>query len=431
MALMNEHKIKNFDELAITPLRKDALGILEAGYGAISTENVIRTQVKIEEDILFVKDKKINLSDYERIFFVGIGKCAADAGVVFEDILGGRITDGIVIDVRGVELKRIRSRVGTHPLPSEVNVEAAKSIKEMLEGATERDLVIALISGGGSALLCLPHDIKCEVLAKITKELMKKGANIEEMNTVRKHLSLIQGGQFAQIAYPAKIISLIFSDVPGDDIATIASGPTVLDTTTKKDAQDVLSKYGVSTDCDLPDCEIIETPKDKKYFENVENVLLLTNETALYAMKEKALELGYVAQIVDTKLQGEARDVGRVLAQNSAPGVCMLYGGETTVTVKGGGSGGRNQELVLGALSCLKKNSIIVAAASDGWDNSPAAGAIGDELVLEKSKEAGLSPEDFLNDNNSYEFFKKVGGAIDTGKTGSNVSDLYFTLSRK
>jgi len=234
---MNGHIIKNFDELATTALRRDALEILEAGYGAISTKKVITSKVKVEENMLLVNGNEIDLDNYEKIFFVGIGKCSATAGEVFENLLGDRITDGIVIDVRGIELKRIRSHVGTHPFPSEANVEAAQSVREMLEGATENDLVIAVISGGGSALLCLPHDLKCEVLVNTTKELMKKGANIEELNTVRKHLSLIQGGQFAKIAYPAKIMSLIFSDVPGDDISTIASGPTVIDTTTKEDAK--------------------------------------------------------------------------------------------------------------------------------------------------------------------------------------------------
>ncbi len=422
---MNGHIIKNFNELAATPFRRDALEILEAGYDAISTEKVITSKVKVKENIFSIDGKEIDLDNYKKIFFVGIGKCSADAGEVFENLLGDKITDGIVIDVRGVGLKRIRSRIGTHPFPSEANVEAAQSVREMLEGATENDLVVAVISGGGSALLCLPHDLKCEVLVNTTKELMKKGANIEELNTVRKHLSLIQGGQFAKIAYPAKIVSLIFSDVPGDDIGTIASGPTVMDTTTKENAKKVLEKYDV-----LVDCDVLETPKEVKYFKNVDNILLLTNKTALSAMENKADELGYSATIIDSKIQGEARDVGKRLASEGKTGACLLYGGETTVTVSGDGVGGRNQELVLGSLPYLKEGEIVIAAASDGWDNSPSAGAIGDVKIFEKSIEMGLSVDRFLESNNSYEFFRKIHGNLDIGRIGSNVSDLYFVLMR-
>ncbi len=427
---MNEHVIRNFDELAKTPLRRDALEILETGYNAISTKKVIMSQVKVENSILSIGDKKIKLNEYKRIFFVGIGKCSADAGEVFEDLLGDRISDGVVIDIRGVELKRIRSRIGTHPFPSEANVEAAQSVKEMLETATELDLVITVISGGGSALLCLPHDMKCEMLTKITKTLMKKGVNIKELNIVRKHLSLIQGGQFAKIAYPAKIVSLIFSDVPGNDIGTIASGPTIMDVTTKEDAERILLKYNILTDCKLPNCDVLETPKEEKYFEKVDNILLLTNETALSAMKDKAKELGYGATIVDAQIQGEAREIGKKLALGGKQGTCLLYGGETTVTVSGDGVGGRNQELVLGALPFVKDGEVVVASASDGWDNSPAAGAIGDVELLEKSREIGLNVDGFLESNDSYEFFKKTNGGLDVGRTGSNVSDLYFTLMK-
>ncbi len=428
---MKKHIIKNFDELTVSQLRMDALNILESGYIAIKTEKVIMSQVRVEDNIIYICEEKIDLSKYERIFFVGIGKCAADAGEVFENILGERITDGIVIDVRGVKLDRIKSIVGTHPFPSRANVEAALSIEKMLEDTTENDLIITIVSGGGSALLCLPNEIKCETLVNITKALMKKGADIKEINTVRKHLSLVQGGQFAKSAYPAKIVSLIFSDVPGNDISTIASGPTVMDKTTKKDTEKILAKYDILTICKFPDCDILETPKDEKYFEKVSNILLLTNENALIAMKEKAQELGYLSTIVDTKIQGEAREVGKKIALDGKVGSCLIYGGETTVTVSGNGTGGRNQELVLGALACIKKEEVVVAAASDGWDNSPSAGAIGDIKLFEESKRAGLNINEFLNDNNSYEFFREINGSIKIGRVGSNVSDLYFTLTKK
>jgi hydroxypyruvate reductase/glycerate 2-kinase len=428
--VMRSHIIKNFKELAVTPLHKDALKILEVGYEAISTEKVILSKIKVEKGHLLINDKDFNLKSYERVVFVGIGKCAADSAVVFEKLLGEYLSKGIVIDVRGVALKKIISRIGTHPLPSQENIDAAESVKEMLEDMTDKDLVITVISGGGSALLCLPHDIKCEMLTKITKTLMEKGASIDEINTARKHLSEIQGGQFAKIAFPAAVVSFIFSDVPGDDISIIASGPTVLDTTTKKDAQRILNKYKVLEACKLPNCKLLETPKEEKYFKKVDNILLLTNKTALSAMKEKAQILGYRAVIADSKVEGEAYVVGKLIAAQVKSGSCLLYGGETTVTLKNGGKGGRNQELVLGALPYVKENSVVVAAASDGWDNTDVAGAIGNIALLYKARELGLSREMFLETNESYEFFKKVGGHINTGRKGSNVSDLYFTLSR-
>ncbi len=427
---MNNHFIKNFDELATTPIRKDALEILEAGYDAISTEKVINSFVKIKDNILSIKNKKINLDNYKKIYFIGIGKCSADAGKVISQILGDRIFGGVIIDVKGVKLDRIQSHIGTHPLPSEENILATESIENILKKTTEDDLIITVISGGGSALLCLPNDIKCEMLIKITKELMDKGVDIEELNIVRKHLSLIQGGQFAKTAYPSEIVSLIFSDVPGNNISTIASGPTVMDTTTKETAEKILVKYNILTNYKLPDCEILETPKEEKYFEKVDNILLLTNETALSAMAEKARSLGYGASIVNTQIQGEARGTGEIIASASKPGMCMLYGGETTVVVRGNGKGGRSQELVLGALGNLKEDSVVVGAASDGWDNSDVAGAIGDRAFLEEANKKNLNISKFLDDNNSYEFFDIIGGHIKTGRIGSNVSDLYFTLTK-
>jgi len=423
--------IKNIDKLATTSLRKDALDILEAGYQAINTEKVITSSIKVESGHLFVEDHDINLNDYERVFFVGIGKCAADAAVVLESMIGDYITAGIVIDVRGVSLQKIKSHIGTHPLPSKANVVVTQSIKEMLEEATERDLVLTVISGGGSALLCLPNDIKCEMLIDITKMLMHKGATIEELNTVRKHLSLIQGGQFAKLAYPAKVTSFIFSDVPGNDIGTIASGPTVFDITTKENAKRILEKYDILNTCKLPDCDVLETPKEEKYFTKVSNILLLTNKTALFAMKNKAEELGYRSLIAYDKVEGEANIIGQLIATQAKQGTCLLYGGETTVIVKSNeGKGGRNQELVLGALPHLKEDIVIVAAASDGWDNSDMAGSIGDKALFQKAKEKSLDIKDYLNKNNSYDFYKNLGGHIETGRTGSNISDLYFTLTK-
>lgn len=427
---MNFSIIKNGIELATTPLRQHALEILEAGYHAILTKEVVRSQVEIDGKNLKIDGQIFSLDIYKRIFFVGIGKCALDAGEVFEEKLHEWLTDGIILDVRGTPLRKLRSHVGTHPFPSEENVAVSKSIAELLDELTEDDLLITVISGGGSSLLCLPHDISCETLSAITKSLMEQSATIAEVNTVRKHLSRIQGGQFAKMAYPATIVSLIFSDVPGNDISMIASGPTVLDVTTADDARAVLKKYNIATQCGIPYCEIIETPKEDYYFERVHNILLVTNIKALSAMKDRAEDFGYTARIENAELQGEAQEIGEQLAREAIePKTCRLFGGETTVTVKKPGKGGRCQVAALGALLHVKKGQVFIAATSDGWDNTPFAGAIADEEVLLRVKEFGIDPMVALEENQAYAFFEKMDSHIDTGRTGANVADWYFTLT--
>lgn len=434
--------IQNADTLGTTPLRRDALQILDAGYTAIMTTSAIRSQFRLEGETLKItsaagvdgktREVEIYLPQYRRVLVVAIGKCAFDAGKEIEEILGDRITAGVVLDVRGGVLKYLRSEIGTHPFPSEKNKEVTESIVAMLKDTTAEDLILAVISGGGSSLLCLPHDIKCEKLTEITKQLMEKGADIHELNTVRKHLSEVQGGNLAKLAYPAKVVSLIFSDVAGNDIATIASGPTVMDTTVAMDAAEILSKYDIMKLCELPHCEILETPKEGKYFENVENILFVTNDAALFAMGKKAEELGYAPVICSNCATGEAGEFGKKLASEKYVGKgCSLYGGETTVTVAHSeGKGGRNQEVVLGALPYLPENTVIIAAASDGWDNTEVAGALGDKTLYEESKSLGVNTEEYTH-GRSYEFFSKVGdGHITTDRTGANVADFYFVLTQ-
>ncbi|MCX6738755.1 MAG: DUF4147 domain-containing protein, partial [Candidatus Parcubacteria bacterium] len=305
-----EHIIKNYSELTTNVLRRDALDILEAGYGAILTKEAIRNSVIKNNGMLQCKNESIHLSDYERVFVVAIGKCANDAGQALEDILEENLTDGVVIDIKPAEFKKLRSFVGTHPYPSEQNVLAVKEIVAMISGLSEKDLVITVISGGGSSLLSLPYKITTEELSAITRKLMDKSAPIRELNIVRKHLSEVQGGSLAKKAYPAKVISLIFSDVPGNDIATIASGPTVLDQSTKEEAEAILEKYDIREECGLPELETMETPKDEKYFANVKNLLVVTNDIALQTMEKKAEELGYHTTIENDRVEGVARDFG-------------------------------------------------------------------------------------------------------------------------
>ena len=427
---MEHSVIKNAEVLGTTPLRKDGLAILEAGYRAIMTKEVMRNRIDIDELQLTVDGHSFPFGAYERVFFVGIGKCALDAGQAIEEKLGAWLTDGIILDVRGAPLRKMRSYIGTHPFPSEQNVEVATSIAKMLEGLTDRDLLITVVSGGASSLLCLPHDISCDTVTLITKTLMESGATIDELNKVRKHTSKIQGGQFAKMAFPATVISLIFSDVPGDDISMVASGPTVMDTTTMADAQAVLEKYDIEKICKIPHCGLIETPKEEKYFERVHNILFVTNETALVAMQEEAEKRGYTTRIENTGLQGEAREVGALLAREATDQkTCRLFGGETTVTVHKPGKGGRCQEAVLGALPVIGEHALFVAATSDGWDNTPFAGAIGDTEVFAHAQELGLDPKTAGEENQAFNFFEKTGAHIDTGRTGANVSDWYFTIT--
>ncbi len=422
--------IKNIDELATSKLKKDALNILEEGYEAIVTGRLISSQVSIKGNNLCFEDYDICLDDFENIYLIAIGKCAVASAEVFEDLLGDRITEGIVLDVKQGNLKHLLSEVGSHPLPSEKNIFVTNSIIDILKKATKKDLILNLISGGGSSLMCAPYKISCENQKQFVDELMDRGVNITELNTVRKHISKIKGGQFAKLAYPSKVVSFILSDVPGDDLSVIASGPTVMDNTTIDDAKKILKKYKMEDSANLLDVKLIETPKEKKYFEKVQNILIGSNKVALEAMKRKAEEFGYNTYIEDTKLEGEAKVLGKqLISKEYLPGSCHLWGGETTVRVKNiHGVGGRNQEFVLGALSSIRDGMVVIGSASDGWDNSDVAGAIADYNLYAKVLDERIDFEKYLENNDSYNFFKQVGGHIDTGRTGSNVADFYIVL---
>ena len=425
---MPKRFIRNFRALAKNPVRHDALTIIEAGLAAVATDKAIRRNLKPKGNGFVIGGRSYNFSLYDHVYVIGFGKDAYAAAVELEKILGSRITAGIVIDVRKGPLKRIKSLAGTHPLPSLKNVRAAGEVLELLEKADSNDLIITIVSGGGSALLCRPYGLSCTELALVTKMLMRRGADIHEMNTVRKHLSEITGGQFARLAYPATVLGLIFSDVPGDELDMIASGPTVRDTTTVADAAAVLAKYDIIKACSLPGCDMNETPKDKTFFKRVHNVLIVSNRIATEAMSIEAKRIGYRARILSTALQGEAREVGRCLAAMPASGEAVIAAGETTVTVTGDGRGGRNQELALGALGSIREGGVVISCASDGRDNGPAAGAIADEITARAVARLKLNPRKALSENASHPFFEKAKSLIMTGDTGINVSDLMLSL---
>jgi len=423
--------IQNFEKLASSNERSHALLIAEAGLDAIKTVNVVKRVFSYDpkKERLMISGKVFALGDYEKIICVGFGKCAYEAISEIRNILGEKINDGFVLSLTDGQIQGVMTRVGTHPLPSEKNVEATGELMKMLSGLSEKDLVICVVSGGGSSLLCYPNQMSCETEIDIMKKLMHKGADIFELNTVRKHISKVKGGQLAKLCYPATLVGLIFSDVPGDDLSMVASGPTVMDKTSSRDASEILAKFDILTVCKLPKCELIETPKESKYFEKVYNFLVVSAEDAVKAMDEKAKDLGYRTVLLEKPYSGEARNLFLELNKYSKDGAIVLGSGETVVTVKGNGAGGRNQEVVLASLEQLRPNQVFVSLASDGMDNSEVAGAIGDVNTLKRAKKMGMYPEMYLDNNDSYGFFKEVEDFIFTGMTGSNVSDLVILVN--
>ncbi len=426
-------KIKNLESLAKTPLRAHALQIAEAGLAAIDTSKVITRAVRLKKDSLFVGKAKVNLKSVRRVFVVGVGKCALTAGKALEKLLGRRLTAGIAIDIRAGKLQKLKTYSGTHPYPTQKNVDYTKKIIELLSRTKKDDLVIFVISGGASTLLCQPTNHTCQDETVLISCLYSSGATIQDINVVRKHLSIARGGYLAKYAYPSRVVSLIFSDVPGNKIGWVASGPTVKDTTTAEDAKNILRRYNAAICGDFLEKEFIETPKDNKYFRRVKNFIVATNQIPLQAMQEKAKNLGYKTQIITDKLTGEAQAVGQKIIRRlhkAKAGTVQLYGGETTVKIKGGGKGGRNMELALSALKYLKTGEIIVSFASDGRDNSEIAGGICDIMTKTVAGQMKLNIQNFLNLNDSYNFYKKTGHYLVTGETGSNISDLIVALKK-
>lgn len=406
---------------------------MDAGLEAIDTRRAIKNSVSFSGGVLMVKDTGFDLRNVPRLIIVGVGKCSLEAGLALEEILGERISGGIIVDPTGTTLPgKLEFIKGDHPLPTQKNLDATKKIIALLDNLTENDLVIFIISGGGSTILCQPTPgFDFEKEGEIFKLLSQNGADIQEMNTLRKHLSLARGGGLAKYAHPAKVISLIFSDVPGRGLEFVASGPTIKDTTTIKEAKTVADKYNLSAKMGFKENWLIETPKTEQIFNGVRNFLLMSNQIALGAMAVKAKELGYEPEIISDQLTGEARIVGREINQKilSQKGKkALLWGGETTVTVKGPGKGGRNQELILAALGGIKEKTIIAAINSDGWDNTDHAGALCDIITLQEAQKLGLAFGSFLDTDDSYNFFLKTGDYIETGYTGANVSDIVLAL---
>jgi len=440
--------------------RARILPILDAALDAVEPAAAVRRVLRRSGDVLHVGDHSYHLVGFERIFLLAFGKAATPMAQAVLG-LGLRLDDGIVITKYGHgpqtadALQTLTVVEAGHPTPDAMGVAAARRAAKIAGKATADDLIITLISGGGSALLTLPAPgLTLEDLQRTTELLLACGAAIEEINAVRKHLSGIKGGQLARLAAPAATISLILSDVIGSPLDVIASGPTVPDTATWADAWAVIEKYHLQAE--LPDAvrshlraglagRLPDTPKaDDPIFQRVQNIIVGDNAIAAEAAQRAAREQGFHAMILSTFVQGEAREIARVLVglgrevvahrRPLPPPACFILGGETTVTLRGQGKGGRNQEMALAAAIELAHAPeappiVIVALATDGTDGpTDAAGGIADATSWARGHAAGLNARQYLDDNNAYSWLHAVDDLLITGPTRTNVNDLYFVF---
>jgi hydroxypyruvate reductase len=435
-------------------LREHAEKLYRAGLVAVDPKEAVRAHFKREGTQLRFGNKAFDLNRFERILAVGAGKASAPMAVAVEEILGDRITAGIVNVKYGYtdEVKKIRLVEAGHPVPDEKGMEGARLMVDLVSGATEKDLVICLISGGGSALMPLPVEgISLQQKQEVTKLLLACGATINEMNALRKHISRVKGGQLARLAAPATLLSLILSDVVGDPLDVIASGMTVPDTSTFEEVHGIFQKFGILEKVPksiLAHIEsgrrgtIAETPKEgDPIFARVLNLVIGSNMLALQAIEKAATSLGYRPLIFSSFIEGEAREVAKVLIGLAkevrktqhpigAP-ACLIFGGESTVTIRGKGMGGRNQEIALSAALCMEgmRDALFLSLGTDGSDGpTDAAGALADGGTVGRAQELGMKALEYLQENNSYHFFDKLGDLIKTGPTNTNVNDIQIVL---
>ena len=417
---------------------------------------ILRNKVKVRRDELEIGTLSFKLSEFRRVLVIGGGKATAGMALEIEKILDGWITGGSV-NIPGYtkpwpKSKKINFNAASHPVPGEDGVRGVKNMLRLVGHPSEDDLVICLISGGGSALMPLPSPgLLLSDKQKTTNLLLKSGAKIDEINAVRKHLSDFKGGRLAEKLYPATVLSLIISDVVGDKLQSIASGPTVPDDTTYAGAYTILEEHGLWRKVPSSirkhiqkgkEGKLPETPKrSSRIFKRVHNVLVGTNKESCQAAAEVVENRGYHSMILSTRLHGESREVGKTLAGICigireyqlpvAPPAALIAGGETTVTVHGKGRGGRNQELVLSAaLSIRGKPTILVSSiGTDGVDGpTDSAGAVADGNTFERSLRIHMDPDSYLRENNSYPFFERLKDLVITGPTGTNVNDIFIAL---
>ena len=438
----------------LAQLRTDARTIFYSGVKAADPENAIQRSVKVTGSKLVVQDKVYNLARYDGVYVIGAGKAAAVMAQAVEARLGPWLNGGIV-NVKyghGIALKRIEVNEAGHPVPDDAGIRGADRMIQLLRETGEKDLVLFLVSGGGSALLpCPAEGLTLGDKQKVTQLLLGCGATIHEINAVRKHLSLIKGGQMARLAHPSTLISLILSDVIGDDIDCIASGPTAPDKSTFNDCIRIIENHGIRHRMPLTVMAILErgkrgeleeTPKENDaVFNKTHNVIIGNNLLALDSARQKSDELGYHSIILSSSFQGETKDAAKVhsaLAKEilttdhpvSRP-ACVISGGETTVIIKGNGLGGRNQEFALAAAMDIDglEPVVILSGGTDGTDGpTDAAGALADGRTIARARETGMDANTYLDRNDSYHFFQTLGDLLVTGPTHTNVMDLRLVL---
>lgn len=435
-------------------MRYDAAEIFQSGLTDVAPGTAIKKYCRREGDVFWVDGNEYDLNLYNRVLVLGAGKAGASMAGAIEDLLLDRIDDGLIVVKYDHlhPLKKIRTVEAAHPVPDKHGLAGARALYEMAEEADENTLIICLISGGGSALI--PYPVEGVTLADkqtTTELLLGCGADIHEINTIRKHLSQLKGGGLAGAAFPATLICLILSDVVGDDLDSIASGPCVADSTSFFDCAKIFTKYGLENDISKNVHDYIERgvqglaeekyAHDSEIFKRVSTVIVGCNYEALVASKQKAIELGYNTFLLSSQIEGETKDVAafhmaiaKEIAANNEPvptPACLISGGETTVTIHGDGKGGRNQEFVLAACQHVKdmQNIVVLSAGTDGTDGpTDAAGAILDGTTLQRSDELGLSVQDYLDKNDSYHFFDVLGDLYKTGPTNTNVMDVRIIL---
>jgi len=437
-------------------LKKDCRTIFEAGIKAVNPYQAVKHYLKGEGDFLYLPDHTFNLSAFKNIYVLGAGKASAYMALALEEILGERLKGGLIIVKygHGAHLKKVKIMEAGHPIPDENGLCGARALVALAQGFAKEDLVFCVISGGGSALLPLPvGGISLKEKQDTTKTLLRCGAPIHEINSIRKHLSQIKGGGLARAIYPATLVSLIISDVIGNELGVIASGPTVADTSTFFECRKILERYHLLSNIPRPvrshilkgaRGKVQETPKQgSAIFKKTINQIIGSNIQCLEAAEKKAKEMGYNTLLLSSFVQGETREVAKMQAgilkevitsgQPIPRPACVISGGETTVTIHGKGKGGRNQEFALacGIEIAGLKGTAVLSAGTDGTDGpTDAAGAYADGKMAGRAKKLGLDPYRYLDNNDSFHFFEQLNDLIITGPTKTNVMDLRLLLIR-
>jgi hydroxypyruvate reductase len=436
-------------------LIKDALNFFHAGVNSVLPETLFREKIILKHGRLIISDvngifEHIELNKYRRIIIIGAGKASAAMAKELENLLLSAKIEitGVVVTKPGclVNLKKVQVLKAGHPIPDKKGIDAAKKILSVASSADKNDLVINLLSGGASSLLPFPvKGISLSDKIKITNLLLQKGLSIHEINVIRKHLSKIKGGKLLRYTYPAKVVSLIISDVIGDNPDIIGSGLTVPDTLTRSDVMKIINKYNLADNLPKRVLNFLlneqESMKNSYPISDFSNIIIANNAKALSRINEAATQAGYISNIVNTSLSGEASKAGKKIAisilkfkrnlRQKNKKYCFIYGGETTVTIKGKGKGGRSQELALAAATELKgeKYIVLLSAGTDGNDGpTDAAGAFctGSTVIL--GEKLGLDAVEYIGNNNSYHYFSKIQQIIKTGITCTNVADVVIVL---